>query len=205
MHSDDLCTYTVALSVYFTFCCLKYHHGCKCSSICQTNQPRNVWEHSDIAAIYVHIHKRNKVCRATRQMVDTCFGLVANHMHIHLFCTVEFFDEERLLLKQELLEPEDEFSTITTTSFLKIPHTVLKAWWVGSPFLHQLCAGQLYMFCVYGCIYMYVVYWGEGGGVYVTGLGSFLPCFALSVRYLLVCYTHVFSCSVVSGEQWIPQ
>lgn len=41
---------------------------------------------------------------------------------------VEFFDEERLLLKQELLEPEDEFSTITTSPFLKIPHTVLKAW-----------------------------------------------------------------------------
>lgn len=54
--------------------------------------------------------------------------LVSPHIHIDPICTVEFFDEERLLLKQELLEPEDEFSTITTTSFLKIPHTVLKAW-----------------------------------------------------------------------------
>ena len=40
---------------------------------------------------------------------------------------------------------------------------------------------------------------GDGGGrgwgvVYVTGLGSFLPIFTLSIRYLLVCYTHVFSC-----------
>ena len=43
-------------------------------------------------------------------------------------CTVEFIDEERLLLKQELLEPEDEFSTIPTSPFLKIPPTVLKAW-----------------------------------------------------------------------------
>ena len=42
---------------------------------------------------------------------------------------VEFFDEKRLLLKQELLEPEDEFSTISSAAFLKMPPTVLKAWW----------------------------------------------------------------------------
>lgn len=77
----------------------------------------------------MYMYMENNVCRSTRQMADTCFRLVGPHMQVDLcICTVEFFDEERLLLKQELLEPEDEFSTITTTSFLKIPHTVLKAW-----------------------------------------------------------------------------
>lgn len=77
----------------------------------------------------MYMYMENNVCRSTRQTTDTCFRLVGPHMHVDLcVCTVEFFDEERLLLKQELLEPEDEFSTITTTSFLKIPHTVLKAW-----------------------------------------------------------------------------
>ena len=35
-------------------------------------------------------------------------------------------------------------------------------------------------------------------------LGSFLPVFALSIRYLLVYYTHVFSCSSVT-ERFVPK
>ena len=43
------------------------------------------------------------------------------------------------------------------------------------------------MFCVYVCIY--VVYGGRGvGGVYVTGLGSFLPL----LLFLLVCCIHMY-------------
>ena len=34
---------------------------------------------------------------------------------------------------------------------------------------------------------------GEGGGAMLLGWG---PFFALSIHYLLVCYTHVFSCTV---------
>ena len=41
---------------------------------------------------------------------------------------VEFFDGSRLHMEQELLEPDDEFSSLSTTSFLRIPNTVLKAW-----------------------------------------------------------------------------
>ena len=41
---------------------------------------------------------------------------------------VHFFDNERSHMKQELLEPEDEFSSIQTTSFIKMPVTILKAW-----------------------------------------------------------------------------
>lgn len=47
----------------------------------------------------------------------------------YYYCSaVEFFDSSRPLLEQELLEPEDEFSTVRTSPFLKMPHTVLKAW-----------------------------------------------------------------------------
>ena len=46
------------------------------------------------------------------------------------------------------------------------------------------------------CVYMYNVYMYYmlcmGGGVYVTGLGSFLPFFAHSMGCLLVCYTCIF-------------
>ena len=41
---------------------------------------------------------------------------------------VEFFDSSRLHMEQELLEPDDEFSSLSTTSFVRIPSTVLKAW-----------------------------------------------------------------------------
>lgn len=47
-----------------------------------------------------------------------------------LFVSVEFFDGGRPHMKQELLEPEDEFSSIQTTNFIKIPTTILKAWQV---------------------------------------------------------------------------
>jgi len=41
--------------------------------------------------------------------------------------TVEFFDSSRPHMEQELLEPDDEFSSLSTTSFIRIPNTVLKA------------------------------------------------------------------------------
>ncbi len=41
---------------------------------------------------------------------------------------VDIFDNDRDHLKQELLVPDDEFSTIQTTSFIKMPTSVLKAW-----------------------------------------------------------------------------
>ena len=44
------------------------------------------------------------------------------------FIVVEVFDNDREHLKQELLVPDDEFSTIQTTSFIKMPTSVLKAW-----------------------------------------------------------------------------
>ena len=50
---------------------------------------------------------------------------------VYLSISVEFFDGDRSHMKQELLEPEDEFSSIQTTNFIKIPTTILKAWQVG--------------------------------------------------------------------------
>ena len=50
--------------------------------------------------------------------------------YLGLFASVEFFDSGRSHMKQELLEPEDEFSSIQTTNFIKIPTTILKAWQV---------------------------------------------------------------------------
>ena len=50
--------------------------------------------------------------------------------YLGLFASVEFFDGGRSHMKQELLEPEDEFSSIQTTNFIKIPTTILKAWQV---------------------------------------------------------------------------
>ncbi len=43
-------------------------------------------------------------------------------------CLVDFFDESREHIQQENLEPEDEFSTLLTANFIKIPVTVLRAW-----------------------------------------------------------------------------
>ena len=40
----------------------------------------------------------------------------------------EFFSDNRAHLQQELITPEDEFSSLLTASFLKIPSVVLKAW-----------------------------------------------------------------------------
>ena len=37
--------------------------------------------------------------------------------------TVEFFDSSRPHMEQELLEPDDEFSSLSTTSFIQIPNT----------------------------------------------------------------------------------
>ena len=48
-----------------------------------------------------------------------------------LSVSVEFFDGGRSHMKQELLEPEDEFSSIQTTNFIKIPTTILRAWQVA--------------------------------------------------------------------------
>ena len=57
------------------------------------------------------------------------------HLLIRTFGTIclkinadEFFDESRDHLVQELFGPEDEFSSILTSSFLKMPPTVIKAW-----------------------------------------------------------------------------
>lgn len=40
---------------------------------------------------------------------------------------LHFFGQERLHMKQELFEADDEFSSVTTTTFIRIPSTVLKA------------------------------------------------------------------------------
>ncbi len=49
--------------------------------------------------------------------------------HVYLmYIAVEFFDTERAHLKQELLQPEDEFSTIQTSYLIILPNSVLKAW-----------------------------------------------------------------------------
>ena len=60
--------------------------------------------------------------------------------------------------------------------------------------------------CVYvHHMYVYMLCVGRGWGVvYVTGLGSFLPFFTLSMRYLLVCYTHVFSFGKLVGGSTCP-
>ena len=42
---------------------------------------------------------------------------------------VDFFDVSRVHLKQELLEPEDEFSSLQMASFIVMPSSVLKAWY----------------------------------------------------------------------------
>ena len=57
--------------------------------------------------------------------------MCALSIFVCLFVSVEFFDSGRSHMKQELLEPEDEFSSIQTTNFIKIPTTILKAWQVG--------------------------------------------------------------------------
>jgi len=45
-----------------------------------------------------------------------------------VFVLVEFMDSERAHLKQELLQPEDEFSSLQTTALIVMPTSVLKAW-----------------------------------------------------------------------------
>ena len=42
--------------------------------------------------------------------------------------TVEFFDSGRPHMQQELLEPDEDLYSVSTTSFIWIPRTVLKAW-----------------------------------------------------------------------------
>ena len=57
---------------------------------------------------------------------------------------------------------------------------------------------SLFVLVCYTCLVCYV----EGvGGVYVVGLGSFLPFFnSFSICYLLVYYTHVSSCSMETAH-----
>lgn len=47
---------------------------------------------------------------------------------VFILLLVNFFESGRSHMKQELLEPEDEFSSIQTTNFIKMPVTILKAW-----------------------------------------------------------------------------
>ena len=54
--------------------------------------------------------------------------LIEIRLGLMFIVLVNFFDPERSHMKQELLEPEDEFSSIQTTNFIKIPMTILKAW-----------------------------------------------------------------------------
>lgn len=58
-----------------------------------------------------------EMCMLNRNYQELCFIILVN-----------FFDPERSHMKQELLEPEDEFSSIQTTNFIKMPMTILKAW-----------------------------------------------------------------------------
>lgn len=68
-----------------------------------------------------------EMCELVDVCVSVCLLCTCTLVHLLVF-PVEFMDGERLLLKQELLEPEDEFSTTSTSQFLKMPPTVLKAW-----------------------------------------------------------------------------
>ena len=49
----------------------------------------------------------------------------------YLVCShilVDMYDNSRTHLKQELLAPDDEFSSLQMTSFIGMPVSVLKAW-----------------------------------------------------------------------------
>lgn len=53
---------------------------------------------------------------------------------------MDFFDSSRTHMKQELLLPEDEFSSLRETAFIQMPVSVLKAWYVLARYVAESIA-----------------------------------------------------------------
>ena len=65
-------------------------------------------------------------------MAKRCVGNVVSQISLLSLpaplCADDFFSEERPHLQQELISPDDEFSSLLNASILKMPPVVIKAW-----------------------------------------------------------------------------
>ena len=112
-----------------TFAQLSSKEMCKCMQLQnRTSNPACVTIYVWVSASFVFY----ELGAHTESIEPIQFKKIRSHgmtnSYVIFFCVVEVFDNDRDHMKQELLVPDDEFSTIQTTSFIKMPASVLKAW-----------------------------------------------------------------------------